>query len=177
MALMVHSSRRHRVVFVGVLAMVLVAFSGSVVRATPNFPDAVATHLGMSASPDCTLCHAGTPGRGTVTTPFGTTLRSRGAQAYDEASLRLALDALSAEKKDSDGDGTSDIDELRAGQDPNGSGGDVVKPEYGCTAGPRTPKSGSLAAPLLLLAATLSIRRRLRPQAPVSGRDGYSFLG
>lgn len=121
-------------VLLGVLAWAAPA------SATPNFPQAVAGHLGLASAPGCTLCHAGTPGRGTVTTPFGQTLRSRGAAAYDQAALERALDALAAERKDSDKDGTPDIDELRAGGDPNAAAGEEpVTPEYGvaCAASPR----------------------------------------
>jgi len=119
----------------GALASTLLVASPAL--ATPTFPDVAAQHLGLVTAPSCTLCHVGQTARGTVNTPFGTTMRSRGLVAYDEASLRRALDALAAEKKDSDGDGTSDIDELRTGGDPNagasGPGGeDVIAPEYGC---------------------------------------------
>jgi hypothetical protein len=149
-------------VFVLLGALVLLP---SPARATPNFPDAVAAHLALSTKPDCTLCHAGAPGRGTVTTPFGTTLRSRGAAAYDEAALRLALDALAAENKDSDADGISDIEELRAGDDPNG--GAAVVLEYGCSMRRPGDGTGFAAISCMCLVALrrrrVSVRRRLWP--------------
>ncbi len=61
-------------------------------------------------------------------------MRARGLVAYDTNSLATALTALTAEKKDSDEDGTPDIAELMAGTDPNTGAGDaaVAAPEYGC---------------------------------------------
>lgn len=134
--------------------------SASAARATPNFPAVIATHLQLGAPPDCTLCHVGTPGRGTVTTPFGKTMLARGVHAYDESSLRTALDAISAEKKDSDGDGTSDVDELRAGQSPNGAGADVVTPEYGCATARSSAGEPWFVAGLTLVVWMLTRSRR-----------------
>jgi hypothetical protein len=60
---------------------------------------------------------------------------SLGVHPFDEASLRAALSADQAEHHDSDADGDSDIDELRAGRDPNdGAGQQLPPPEYGCGA-------------------------------------------
>lgn len=141
-------------------ALVLIAIARPA-NATPDFPDVVAEHLGLSSPPGCELCHTGTQARGTVTTPFGVSMRSRGAQAYDEDSIRTALDALEAEKKDSDGDGVPDIDELRNGGNPNGTGG-TIKPEYGCAVMP--PSSDVIRWELgIPLGALLALRlRRMR---------------
>jgi uncharacterized protein (TIGR03382 family) len=88
---------------------------------------------------------------GTVTTPFGASLRTRGLVMYDNGSLRKALTALNTERVDSDADGTPDTEELKAGQDPNTSdapsgpgeqpsGNDVLpEPSYGCGAAPGAP--------------------------------------
>jgi hypothetical protein len=149
------------VVFATVAAVL--AFSPSA-RATPNFPGAVKAHLQLAAEPACTLCHAGPPGRGTVNTPFGKTMRSRGLVAYDDASLRTALDALAAENKDSDGDGVPDIRELKEGTDPNaGPGGsDDVTPEYGCAvARTRAGRSRSSLAIWPALATLLFVALRV----------------
>lgn len=153
-----HSSERSLVS--GGVVVALVLFAGSA-GATPNFPGAIQEHLSLSGAPACTTCHVGTPARGTVNTAFGTTMRSRGLVAYDEASLDTALDALAAEQKDSDGDGTADIRELTDGTDPNagaGGSGDPV-PDYGCAAAPRRACSGSL---LVALGALVTIARLVR---------------
>jgi MYXO-CTERM domain-containing protein len=132
-------------------------------QGTPSVPGAIQAHLTLAEAPPCTLCHLGAPGRGTVNTPFGATMRSRGLVAYDEAALGIALDALAAESKDSDGDGAGDIRELRDGTDPNaGAGGsEAPVPEYGCNAGAR-PEGGALLA-LLLAALIVGWRRRTKP--------------
>jgi len=60
-------------------------------------------------------------------------MRSRGLVSQNIASLDTALDALAAERTDSDHDGVPDIDELEAGSDPNvAGGGSVPPPSYGC---------------------------------------------
>lgn len=131
-------------------------------HATPSFPDVIASHLALAEAPACSLCHAGQPARGTVTTPFGTTARSRGLVAYDEASLRLALDAIAGAKKDSDGDGAADIDELKSGEDPNGAfGDDAPVPEYGCrfAARAREPSIPLTMIMVITVAAALGLRR------------------
>jgi len=139
-------------------------------RATPSFPGALAAELGIP-EPGCSLCHVGAQQRGTVTTAFGTSMRSRGLVAYDQGSLRVALRALEAEKKDSDGDGTPDIAELKAGTDPSAVGaasaGDAPPvPDYGCQAG-RGPHPGAPLGAGALLATLLALRTRRSALASV----------
>jgi hypothetical protein len=157
-----------------------------VANATPNFPAAIADHLNLQREPDCTLCHVGTPGRGTVTTPFGVSMRDRGLMAFDESTLDTALDALDAEKKDSDGDGIPDITELKAGTDPNvgmtADGGIIVNPtvvqfspaKYGCQSrvAPFEVSSGLLAAATAMVVGALARRNRkwTRPARSASPR-------
>lgn len=134
------------------------------VDATPRFPEVLASHLALAIPPECSLCHTGTPGRNNATTTLGKTLRSRGLSAYDEASLRTALDALAAEKKDSDGDGIPDVEELQRGGDPNSSeAGERIVPEYGCalaTGRVRDPICGFAGGVLVIALAAASVVRR-----------------
>jgi len=138
---------RHALLAVTVLA-------GGLAHASSIFPAEVRAHLSLSYTPDCTLCHnvpAG--GFGTVTTPFGVSMRSRGLVAQNIASLDTALDALTAEKTDSDHDGVPDIDELKAGTNPNvAGGGAVTPPSYGCF-----DVSGQQGSPLALLPVALAL--------------------
>jgi len=100
------------------LALATVATRAS---ATPNFPPAIEQDLGLSYMPDCSLCHTDGDqgGLGTVNTPFGVNMRARGLVAYDTTSLQTALDEMASEQVDSAGDCLDDIDELKAGNDPN----------------------------------------------------------
>jgi MYXO-CTERM domain-containing protein len=141
------------------VAAILVAVAAPA-GATPNFPPAIAATLGLPAAPECSLCHDGPTQLGTVTTPFGKSMRAHGLMPYDEASLKKALAELESEGTDSDGDGIGDIDELRHGTDPNvPEGGQAeITAEYGCAVHPgREP--GSLGATLVLIAVVLLTRR------------------
>jgi hypothetical protein len=142
--------------------------------ATPTFPSTIRSELSLDQTPACTVCHMDmTGGRGTVTKGFGKALMAEGLTANNDESLKQALAALETKNVDSDSDGTTDIDELRAGTDPEvasaaesdggtleetGSGGVQNGPPeltYGCTAA-----SGPFAVALLFAASALLIRLR-----------------
>jgi hypothetical protein len=114
---------------VGALVALLAPLAAS---ATPNFPPAIQSYLPTPSSPPCQICHVGPQQLGTVRTAFGTAMRTRGLVAFDEGSLHSALDRMAADKVDSDGDGETDVDALKEGKDPNGSGAQLAGPEYGC---------------------------------------------
>jgi len=152
------------------LAAVAVALAcPSVAHATPNFPRAIQARLGAVSAPDCSICHVGRTGRGTVVSPFGSAMRGNGLMAYDEGSLGRALQTLEADRVDSDGDGILDVDALRAGKDPNPAGtGDTgiepETPEFGCVG--RVSRTGDVpllgASALVVCGAILGARRRSR---------------
>ncbi|MBL8718141.1 MAG: hypothetical protein JNL79_19325 [Myxococcales bacterium] len=152
-----------------VLSLVLARGAG----ATPNFPPAIKARLVAKVEPPCRVCHttgiAG--GLGTVNTEFGKNMRARGLVAYEEPTLIAALDKMATEKVDSTkARGTSDIDVLKNGGDPNS----VVQtvqlepPIYGCGGDPPTSTfarskqrvAGLGSAALLALGALLVRRRR-----------------
>lgn len=122
----------------GLLLALAVLAAPIAARATPDFPEAIARDLQLSAPPPCTICHATEAGgSGTVTKPFGKYLVSRGLVPFDENSLAGALAAAAGEQHDTDGDGVSDIDALRRGLDPNGTaaGASALEdPTFGCSA-------------------------------------------
>jgi hypothetical protein len=124
--------------------------------ATPDYPGIIQDTLGLECAPICTLCHLDPRGGFNVKTKFGLALRGTSTellgdplQAGKNDDLPVALEALArntctpspgAEPRpgkpcDSDGDGTSDIDELKAGRDPNPGGVEFCAgPRYGCGA-------------------------------------------
>jgi len=140
--------------------------------ASSIYPNEIKTYLGGSSIPNCDVCHKNNiTGPGTVTTPMGTAMRAQGLVSNDLTSLHTALDALQTMGTDSDGDGVTDIDELKAGTDPNvangadggtggggGGGGGVVvpPPSYGCGASAAPGGFFALAGLLVLL----GLRRR-----------------
>lgn len=150
-----------------VLSVSAAALLATPALATATYPLAVQTHLGLAAPPlaSCALCHAnGVATQGTVTTPFGASAKSLGLVANNEASLRSALDALARAGTDSDADGTADIDELRAGSNPNVSATAPSTPAlvYGCGAQALPGPLEALSLTGWLLAAVGGRRARTR---------------
>lgn len=142
--------------------------------ASLTFPAQVQSYYGIdtlpASPPGCTLCHrddAGGPQ--TVVTPFGRALLARGAAATSLPNLVAALTANEGDGTDSDGDGASDAEELRTGENPNvgngmGSAQEVLPlPETGCgvraASGTSSPGYAAIAVAALLLALRLPRRR------------------
>jgi Bacterial TSP3 repeat len=134
------------------------------VFASAQYPGLIQTDLSLSALPpqSCSLCHVNGIGNiGTANTPFGKAMRMQGLVFENDASLKAALMALETAGTDSDGDGVSDIAELRAGTDPNvgaipdggagGGGGSTAGTlRYGCGADQVPQLLAGLALVLLL---------------------------
>lgn len=119
------------------LALLLALALPASALASPTYPPRIKSQLSMSVEPQCTLCHTtNTGGRGTVTTPFGrTAMNTYGLTSNNVNLLATVLQRMEADGVDSDGDGTGDIAELRAGRNPNvaatpgvdgGPGGDTL---------------------------------------------------
>lgn len=105
--------------------------------ASSTYPAELQTLSGGSCAPTCTVCHATAGGgSGTVIQDFGIAMTDRGlVGGGDVAAVATAWDTLGTDAVDSDGDGTIDVDEITAGEDPNPDGVafcDVVTPVYGC---------------------------------------------
>ena len=158
-------------------------FSGSA-TASDEFPGVIQDHLGMDCPPPCTICHfSPNGGEATIGQPFYLNLNALGSP-IDESGLPDLLDALGkldckrpedhscdgvmagmpCQPCDADGNKTSDIDDLVAGNDPN-TGKPLACPKYGCGAhiAPERPLrhlDGTSA--LILLGAIGIMMRRVR---------------
>jgi len=157
-------------ILVAVSALATAMGVGSAAQATSGFPDTIVAHLGLNYMPPCSVCHASASGGGPMAKPFGIALQQRGLSPGNDSSLETALDQLEADAVDSDGNGVTDIAQMRAGNDPN-TGESLYGPEmtYGCVG---TIARGSLqddawptfAALLVGLFGLMSMRRRGPPR-------------
>lgn len=126
-------------------------------QASPNYPDIIDMQLGTNcASPTrCLICHiSAAGGEGTAKKPFAVTLQSYGlTKGKSGRQLTMALMGL-PDDVDSDGDGTTDKEELLACMNP--SGAEISEgPGFGCGAELVAPPSGS-DGPLMLLSLATS---------------------
>jgi MYXO-CTERM domain-containing protein len=148
--------------------------------ASPDFPFTVQEHLGLTYEPPCTICHTtDAGGSGTATKPFALAMKERGISAANTPAVAPALDKMVADEIDSDCNDVTDVDQLKAGQDPNtnlfidGSGKSATESKgcdtatiaYGCGAHAQiaadpAPWEGA-AAVAALLGLALARRRRV----------------
>ncbi|MEO7032974.1 MAG: thrombospondin type 3 repeat-containing protein [Polyangiaceae bacterium] len=149
-------------------AIVTLAWS-SAAHAKEEFPGQIENQYKLGYQPPCSVCHtADNTGSATPRTAFALALRSRGLTGSNQT-LSIALKQLEADGVDSDGDGVTDIQELKDGTDPNSSGNasikDAQEPGYGCGGTPPTGRGGAMQgiAVALGLAWALLFRRRVRP--------------
>jgi hypothetical protein len=145
---------------------------GASAAASPSYPEAIQSALGMPCAPACTLCHdSQSGGLATANQPFALAMIQAGLAGKDASLVAPALEQLelaggpdAGAPVDSDGDGEGDVAELREGRNPNGPGV-VCGPRYGCGARvePRGQLDGlTLAAALGLTALLFGLRRRRR---------------
>jgi len=159
--------RRGLVAWVFVLAMGV----ASSALALPRFPGEVADLLGTDAVPGCKLCHLEAKTTGvTAATPFVLSLEARGFDGK-ASNLGGALTRSETDRVDTDGDGTIDVEELRAGTDPNSpfaGASSADDPTYGCAL---TGRGRGVAPALLTLGAVLILQRRRRVLSSRRGAD------
>jgi hypothetical protein len=140
--------------------------------ASPSYSRVLSSSLDLPCEPSCTLCHT-TPAGGfaTANTKFGVNMRRMfHAACCDGEMMRAIAEQLEASGLDSDGDGLTDVDELRATTDPNNAEIDAelaceAPPDSGCAlVGAGRKQSGGALIVLLALIAlpTWSRLRRAR---------------
>jgi hypothetical protein len=105
-------------------------------QAKNQFPSEIRKDIpGMTRQPQCNLCHLDDKtGGGTVVTPFGWSMKARGLTGSTNT-VAPAIAQMIKDGVDSDGDGVTDIEELKNGTDPNSAADvylDETKPGYGC---------------------------------------------
>ncbi len=133
-----------------------------------TYPQQLADELNMPCVPQCTICHRDNLGGfSTVVEPFGIAMQKEGLTFFPPT-LEPAVKKLETDMVDSDGDGVSDILELSAGQDPNGSIDlcAIKSPQYGCGAHiaqpPSPDHSGAIAALFMASVLGASAQRHAR---------------
>ena len=177
-------ARPSRFVALGLFAGAVALLTTSAARSSPSFPATLVSTLGLRAVPRCTLCHGsagvdaptagdafvGDSGDVEALTPFARSLTARGLRPRDDASLRIALEAMQRDRVDTDGDGALDLDELWWGGDPSTpdvpQGSTIPAPSYGCLAIARvgwSTRRSAIVLPLGVVAALVLVgllRRR-----------------
>ncbi len=138
-------------------------------HASPTYPPTIKLDLDLAQVPDCTLCHRDQlGGAGTVIRPFGRTLIDHFQLTGNNnvALLKAALASDDSQNLDSDGDGVTDIDELRMGTNPNvgasgvEAGPDVPLPETGCAFAVRSPAGDAALLAVMFVTLGFFARRK-----------------
>jgi hypothetical protein len=110
--------------------------------ASETYPRTLEAELELSCAPACTLCHDTMAGGSlTANRPVGIALRRLRLVSGDPQQLIQVIAQLEANGTDSDGDGTGDVAELRAGGNPN----DRDNAPLGCYTPPPAEEDGGCA--------------------------------
>jgi hypothetical protein len=140
----------------------------SVAQAKDEFPSQIQADVPLTYEVPCSVCHIkGNTGAATPITPFALSLRARGLTGENNT-LKAALTLADTDAVDSDGDGVSDIQELKNGTDPNSSANSSIvddqEPGYGC--GGTAPKGRAAPGLGSAVAAVWLFLRRRRSHTP-----------
>jgi hypothetical protein len=169
---------RNSVSLIGAIALSVSLFAPGA-QASETYPAAVQDALGLACAPACVLCHTRPEGGIGQINGFGEKVRDSGVGIRNPDGVAAALECIengvenpsegpcqhpAGEVRDSDGDGTPDIEELRNAEDPSSTeGGSFCGPSYGCGAhiAPKKQLDGVASASALLMAGALlwSLRR------------------
>lgn len=142
------------------LALGLCAAVAHPVHAVEDYADEIAKQLELADKPSCHYCHAVGPDGVATDTAFADALKTRGfSRRNGIPSLRRALERLDEENVDSDGDGSTDVEELIAAANPN-EAKDRGRPAQGCSLSPSRPGHFGASGICLLAACWLGRRSR-----------------
>lgn len=171
---MVHRARGRAIRgSVGALVGLVGICVATTAAADPRFPHRLFDAVHTPCPPDCTLCHNNDHGGVNNRRPgsiIGTWTEYYQLDPGDPESVVNAFHAAADEKRDTDGDGIPDSDELLSGSDPDdATPGARYKclqelPLYGCA---RVARRGSvdgfaaLAAGTVVLIGLAAVRRRV----------------
>jgi hypothetical protein len=161
-----------RLALLPALAFVWALTWSTTAHAIPPYPGDLQAALGLSYTPQCSLCHqGGVTGLGTVTTPFGVSMRKYGL-TDDPTTFMGALDQMESNNVDSVGRGFSDIEALKMDVDPdvippNAIPTSPLPPSYGCSVSTVVQASEGgewawMAGMLAILCATVARNREVR---------------
>jgi hypothetical protein len=118
------------------LVTVSVAILGfaSPVHAFEDYADEIKLILELPDKPSCTFCHTRNDQGFAGDTLFSDSLKDRGlSRRGGLPSVRRAISVVDEMNIDSDGDGVGDIDELRAGANPNDARDKGLPPPDDCS--------------------------------------------
>jgi len=164
--------------FLGLGLSLGIALVSSTAFASSGFPLKIQATLMSTADVPCIVCHdTDEGGKGSVNRAFGRRMVGYGLVGGDEQGLATLLLSLRNMQDDTDGDGIGDIDELKAGTNPNinditgEEAQDYPPPVYGCHAGGRAgawprERGAAWGAACLVLAVGLHARLRRRAAMP-----------
>ena len=142
--------------------------------ALQQFPGDLKNDLKLANVPDCTLCHGSEAGgKGTARQKFALTLQKLGLSDHlDDAGLAAAVQTDQDCNVDSDGDGISDVEELKRGTNPNDGNG---APSSTC--GDVTPSAPALQTGCAVARADARRGDPAPGGSPTPSREGTLFVG
>jgi len=163
----IFGNRRYTSQAIAAAALVAVFFGAAPAHSDPGAPAFLQGKYGLACTPECTLCHATNlgnygnyrlatlpNGQTSTTEGFILSLKTCGFIPTDRNTWDPALTQCEATHVDSDHDGTPDIEELKAGTDPNNAspGAPICGPTYGCV---RVARGGSADGVALLVSGAV----------------------
>ncbi|HWA71409.1 MAG TPA: hypothetical protein VG937_03725 [Polyangiaceae bacterium] len=157
----------------GLFAVACVFLLAKVAAARPEYPGLLQTNFAMKCAPSCGLCHLD-PNGGGPRNPWG---NARGPLSTIPAAATAFTMLM---PPDFDGDGVSDVDELKQATNPGMPGAaSVCPPEYGISCKVASAPANALprVASFALLAAGIALVGRRRGRSALANDRRRSRSG